>query len=60
MTPIKQTILLLLLALSLNSRSCSDPSCFVKKLFDFNYPAEDIYPITLSNPLLIQAETHPK
>lgn len=60
MTPIKQTIMLLLLALALASRSCSDPSCFMKKLFDFNYPAEDIYPISLSTHLPIQAETHPK
>jgi hypothetical protein len=48
MIPITHIVLALLLTQALASRSCSDPNCFVKKLFDFNYPGEGIYNITLS------------
>lgn len=41
--------LLLLIPVALaTARDCGNPSCFVKKLFDFSYPKEDIYSITLS------------
>ncbi len=38
---------LLLIAL-VHCRESTDPTGFVKKLFDFNYPQEGIYPIFLS------------
>ncbi len=60
MIPIKHVLLALLITLTLAGRSCSDPSCFVKKLFDFSYPAEGIYNITLSTTPPIQTITHPK
>ena len=41
---------LLLLVLLSAVESCTDTSsCFLKKLFDFSFPEEDVYNISLSN-----------
>jgi hypothetical protein len=45
-----RVILLAYLAFVLNATRCTDSaSCFVKQLFDFNYPSEGVYDISLSN-----------
>ena len=41
---------LILLLLVLAAESCTDTSsCFLKKLFDFSFPEENVYNISLSN-----------
>jgi hypothetical protein len=52
--------LLLLLPLAMASRACDNPSCFVKKLFDFSYPSEDVYSISLSIKSLTKVEINPR
>ncbi len=43
-------IILIICLLSTTVKTCTDKSsCFIKKLFDFNYPAENLYNITLNN-----------
>lgn len=49
----------LTIALSV-TRDCSQSSCFVKQLFDFNYPKEGIYNITMGIALIMQAMVQPK
>ena len=48
------TFSLLVLALSA-TRDCSQSGCFVKQLFDFNYPKEGIYNISMGIASIIQA-----
>lgn len=50
------TYLLLLLIATTACRDYSNPTGFVKKLFDFTYPPENIYPISLSNATINQVE----
>ena len=41
---------LFILLLLFTVQSCDDlSSCFLKKLFDFSYPQENVYPISLTN-----------
>jgi len=43
-------LVLAICLLTTNVETCIDASsCFIKKLFDFNYPGEDLYSITLNN-----------
>lgn len=43
-------LLLVICLLTTNVETCTDNSaCFVKRLFDFNYPPENLYNITLNN-----------
>ena len=50
-----------LLALALAApRDCSQSSCFVKQLFDFNYPKEGIYNISMGIALEMKAIVPPK
>lgn len=48
------TLSLLVLALSA-TRDCSQSGCFVKQLFDFNYPKEGIYNISMGIAFIIKA-----
>lgn len=49
-------ITLTLLAIALSAmRDCSQSNCFVKQLFDFNYPKEGIYNISMGITLIMQA-----
>lgn len=43
--------LILVICLLTNTvQTCNDTSsCFLKRLFDFNYPQENLYSITLNN-----------
>ena len=43
-------LILIICLLTTTVNTCIDTSsCFIKKLFDFSYPAENLYNITLNN-----------
>lgn len=45
----KITVIIALALMLISSLACTDRSnCFLKKLFDFNYPEENVYNISLS------------
>lgn len=42
--------ILIICLLTKTVKTCNDTSsCFIKRLFDFSYPAESLYNITLNN-----------
>jgi|LakMenE01Jun11ns_1017448.scaffolds.fasta_scaffold7650558_1 hypothetical protein len=45
----RSLVIVLIVVLTVNGEKCTDTSgCFIKKIFDFNYPKEGLYSISIS------------
>jgi hypothetical protein len=47
---ISKNLLLISFIILINSQRCTDkPSCFIKTLFDFSFPKQDLYKVSLTD-----------